>query len=197
MDGPKVTKKIEDIRVLEVLNNTMRLRLLYQLYEPRTIRELSERLEVPVTRLYHHINLLESVGVIEVVETRKSGARLQRVYRATATCFEPGEGLLEGVDDKQRLAEVVAGAVLDGARLDAISGLQNHFEELAAASSKETAGTLGRTMVALSAEGAREFADRLKELMDEMSELEDRDGEEYAFSFVFFPMVGPVKGGRL
>jgi hypothetical protein len=34
-------------------------------------------------------------------------------------------------------------------------------------------------------------------VVDEMREHEDRGGEEYAFSFVFFPMVGPVKGENL
>lgn len=193
------TMEIEDIRVLEVITNPMRMRLLYQLTNPHTVRELSEALSVPVTRLYHHVNLLESVGVIAVVETRKSGARLQRVYQATSTRFEPGRRLLEEFGDKQRLAEVIAGTVLDGARLDAVAGLVAHFSEIERAGPEpvELAGTLGRSLVALNRADAVAFGERLRELMNEMSELEDRDGEEYALSVVFFPMVGPVRGGEL
>jgi len=47
--------------------------------EPSTARDLAQNLDVPVTRLYYHLNLLLEVGVIEVVETRKSGAMLQRL----------------------------------------------------------------------------------------------------------------------
>ncbi|GEM_PF-2734677 len=44
---------------------------------------------------------------------------------------------------------------------------------------------------------ARRFAGRIGERVEEMSALDDRDGSKGAFSFVFFPMVGPVKGERL
>jgi DNA-binding transcriptional ArsR family regulator len=81
------TFEIEDVRVLEVLNNPVRLRLMHQMMEPTTARDLARTLNVPVTRLYYHLNLLEEVGVIEVVETRKSGAMLQRVYRTVAADF--------------------------------------------------------------------------------------------------------------
>ena len=37
----------------------------------------------------------------------------------------------------------------------------------------------------------------IDEIVEEMRVHEDRAGEEYAFSFVFFPTVGPVKGASL
>lgn len=194
----RTTFEVEDIHILEVINNPLRLRILNQLAsEPKTVREVAERMEVPVTRLYYHLNLLEEAGVIEVVETRKSGARLQRVYRAIATRFQPGPELLSNVEDKRQLAEAAAGAVLDGARLDAVAGLLRHFGFMEGADPDEVPGNLGRTVVPMSREAAVELTERIGELMAEINEREDLDGEEYAFSFVFFPMVAPVKGERL
>ena len=176
---------VDDLRVLEEINNPTRLRILYQLVEPATVREVADRLGVPVTRLYYHFNALERAGMIEVVETRKSGARLQRVYRALATHIKPGPSVLENADDPARVAEAVAGAVLDGARVDAVAGVTEYVQ--AKGRGEETPpGTLGRTIVRLSRESAARFAERIDELIDEIAEAEDRDGDEYAFSFVFF-----------
>lgn len=187
------TYLVEDLAALEAINNPMRLRILYQLVEPATVREVAERLGVPVTRLYYHVNALEAVGVIEVVEVRKSGARLQRVYQAVATHFQPGEKLLESAGDPVRVAEAAAGAVLDGARLDAVAGVAEHLRATAAGS-EPPAGELGRCVVRLGPEAAARFAEKVNALVEEMSDSEDRDGDEYAWSFVFFPLA--LKGER-
>src|SRR5690606_40765807 len=80
MSGMDAVHEIEDVLVLDKINHPLRLRMLYQLGdEARTVKVLAERLDVPVTRLYYHLDQLQSVGLIEVVDTRKSGARLQRV----------------------------------------------------------------------------------------------------------------------
>lgn len=187
------TFEIEDVRVLEVLNNPVRLRIMRHLSEPSTVRQLAERLEVPVTRLYYHLNLLEGVGVIEVVETRKSGAMLQRVYRAVATDFAPVAGLLDSATDKGRVVRAAVGMVLDGARLDATAGLLDQFGASHDAEADD-ATALGRSVVPMSRAGAVKIVETIAEIVEEMKLLEDKDGEEYAFSFVFFPMVGPVRG---
>lgn len=199
MTSPRgTTFQIEDVQVLEVLNNPLRLRMLDHLAaEPRTVRELAGSLGVPVTRLYYHLDTLEEVGVIQVVEVRKSGARLQRVYQAVATHFQPGPGLLDKVEDKRQLAEAVTGLVLDGARLDAVAGLLRQFSGEGTAASDEVPGSVGRTMVPLTREAALEVTEKLADLVAEMNEKADRRGEEYAFSFVLFPMVARVRGEGL
>ena len=187
------TFEIEDVRVLEVLNNPVRLRIIRHLMEPTTVRQLAERLEVPVTRLYYHLNLLEEVGVIEVVETRKSGAMLQRVYRAVATDFAPVAGLLERTADKERVVKAAVGMVLDGARLDATAGLLDQFGE-DSDPEVDAATALGRAVVPLTRASALKIVEMIGEVVEEMTGNDDPTGQEYAFSFVFFPMVGPVRG---
>ena len=189
----KATFEIEDVRVLEVMNNAVRLRIMRHLMEPTTVRQLAERLEVPVTRLYYHLNLLEEVGVIEVVEMRKSGAMQQRVYRAVATDFAPVAGLLERTEDKERVVKAAIGMVLDGARLDATAGLLDQFGE-DPDSEVDAATALGRAVVPLTRAGALKIVEMIGDVVEEMTGRDDPNGREYAFSFVFFPMVGPVRG---
>lgn len=190
------TFPIEDVRILELLNNPVRLRILHHLKEPATVRDLAARLGVPVTRLYYHLDLLENVGVIEVVETRKSGAMLQRVYRSVATNFTPAPGLLGETGDRERVIEAAIGLVLDGARLDATASLLEHFE-ITGDPEAIPPRAMGRSVVPMTREGAERVVALIDEIVDEMREREDREGEAYAFSFAFFPMVGPVGGGGL
>lgn len=50
---------------------SQRLRILGLLRrEPRTLKQLVAELDLPTTRLYYHVNLLESHGLIRAVETR-------------------------------------------------------------------------------------------------------------------------------
>ena len=189
------TFEIEDVRVLEVLNNPVRLRILHQLIEPTTARDLAQSLDVPVTRLYYHLNLLHEVGVIEVVETRKSGAMLQRVYRTVAGDFAPVRGLLEKSEDKDRVVRAAIGMVLDGARLDATAALLGALG--ADGGGSEPDGALGRSVVPMGRKSASRIVELIDAIVEEMRDHEDREEEEYAFSFVFFPMVGPVKGEKL
>lgn len=188
--------EIEDVRVLELLNNPMRLRILYQLRKPRSVRELADQLGVPVTRLYYHLNMLEEFGLVAVVETRKAGALLQKIYQAVATGFAPVRGLIEKTDDRDRIIKAAVGVVLDGARADATAGLVDHFERVDDDDGRAK-GTLGRTIAFISEEKARQFSKRITALVEEMAAAESEDGVGYAFSFVFFPMAGPGIGESL
>ena len=73
MPDPDARIEVEDTRVLEAFRNPTRVRLLRLLRDPYTVKGLAQRLDVPPTRLYHHVNVLEEVGLIEVVETRPAG----------------------------------------------------------------------------------------------------------------------------
>lgn len=187
--------EIEDLRVLELVNNSTRLRIFRHLAEPRTVKEVARAMGVPVTRLYYHFGLLEEVGVIEVVETRKVGAMVEKMYQCVAGTFRPSAKLLEGADDVGRVAKAAANAVISGARLDAEQGLFHHFEALADGKvrSEEYPGSISRLVRTMTREQALDFVVQLEEFVSDWghgSEDEEDDGqEEYALSVVFFPLA--------
>ncbi len=182
------TFEVDSIEVFDVLNNPTRLRILRRLSEPHSIREVAESLGVPPTRLYYHFNLLEEAGVIRVVETRKVGAMLQKVFHAVARSFRPSPSLAAGDHDPAELAKIAA-TVLDGARLDAENALAKHFELVRRGEESEPLGAIGRSVSFMTEDRAREFAEKLEGLVeDEFDSSEDEDGTEYGFTFVFFPL---------
>jgi DNA-binding transcriptional ArsR family regulator len=185
--------EVEDIQVFEILNNPLRLRILRQLLDPRSVREVAEALDVPPTRLYYHFDQLEKAGVIMVVETRKVGAMLQKLYQTVARSFRPSPKLVEGDHEPDELARIAAAVVLDGARLDAEASLVKHFERLASGTdfTDGLGGSLGRSIAYFTRERADAFGKKLEALIEEtFDESHDEEGVEYAFSFTFFPVAG-------
>lgn len=183
--------EVEDIAVFEALNNPLRFRILRRLSEPKSIRAIAEELDMPPTRLYYHFNLLEQAGVIEVVETRKVGAMLQRLYQSRAETFRPSPQLTKGDLEPRELASVTVGVVLDGARADAEEAVTSHFERLKAGDTdRKLMGALSRSVAYLSRERAEAIRDQLEKLMEEEFTVDDADGVEFGLSFAFFPLAG-------
>lgn len=110
---PEVAE-LDSTDLLDELSHRVRGPLLRRLRVPRSAAELAAELDVPVTRLYHHLNALEAAGLIQVVATRRVGAALERRYRAVARAFRVGP---EAVQDQRDLARAL-GAVVDAARAD-------------------------------------------------------------------------------
>lgn len=191
--------EIDDIGVLEILNNSTRLKILSNLEEPSSVKAVAEAMGVPATRLYYHINLLEDAELIRVVETRKVGAMIERLYQTVADTFRPGQALFENNGDLERLARVTSDIVLDGARLDAERGLLRHFEAMAEGKKRSELhpGTVSRSVRSMSAATAADFLKRLEDLIDEWSSSDSgEDAEEFSLSIVMFPVVSPTQGAQ-
>jgi DNA-binding transcriptional ArsR family regulator len=64
-----------------------RQRLLAHLKEPDSATGLARRLRLPRQRINYHLRVLETAGLVELVEERRKGNCLERVVRATARAF--------------------------------------------------------------------------------------------------------------
>jgi DNA-binding transcriptional ArsR family regulator len=81
---------------LRAFADPFRQRLLGVLATPHTVKAAAERLGAPLSRLYHHIDLLLGAGLIEVVAERRRRATVERTFQATARRFEVAPGALGG-----------------------------------------------------------------------------------------------------
>ena len=181
--------EIDDIEVFEILNNPMRFRILRELMNPRSVRDLAEAMQVPPTRLYYHVNLLEEAGIIAVAETRKAGAMLQKIYQTTARGFKPSPRLAQGDHEPSELAKIAAGVVFDGARIDAEEALTAHFEVVRTEGGHKMHGALARSVARFSPAEAAEFADVLSEFIEKHFDPQDREeGDEYGLTVAFLPV---------
>lgn len=85
---------VSDGDATAALLHPTRLRIVQALAEPDTAASLARRLGEPRQRLGHHLRLLESVGLVELVEERRKGNVTERVVRASAPAYVIDPGVL-------------------------------------------------------------------------------------------------------
>jgi DNA-binding transcriptional ArsR family regulator len=117
---------IEDVETLKVITDPLRLQILELLsLEPHTVKYVADRLGLSSSRLYYHFNLMESKGLISVVDTKTINNIIEKYYWNTADDFEINSEILTfssevGAEDLTRLV----GATLDATRDDFMRSLQ-------------------------------------------------------------------------
>jgi len=87
MAPPSALHVIRDPGPAAALLDPVRQRLLAELREPDSASGLARRLRLPRQRLNYHLRVLESAGLVELVEERRKGNCMERVVRATARAF--------------------------------------------------------------------------------------------------------------
>jgi DNA-binding transcriptional ArsR family regulator len=93
--SPTEIRVLRDPETVRLIADPLRLRLLELLREqPRTVTELADALDVPRTRLYYHMKLLEEHNLVAVDATREVSGITERTYRVTAYRFSVDKALL-------------------------------------------------------------------------------------------------------
>jgi DNA-binding transcriptional ArsR family regulator len=89
--GPLPQEEMRTLTGLEqvkVLADPLRIRLLEAFCEQeRTTKQVAELLGEKPTKLYHHVDALERVGLISLVRTRQNRGTMEKYYRAVARAF--------------------------------------------------------------------------------------------------------------
>lgn len=76
---------VDDLDTLKAVADPLRLRVILEMQDdPVTVKEVAGRLDVPQTRLYYHVKLLEKHGLIRVAGRRMVSGIEERSYQATA-----------------------------------------------------------------------------------------------------------------
>lgn len=189
MADPQATTVLTTVGQLEALASPLRTRILRNAGVPITVAEMAERLDVPKTRLYYHVNLLIDEGLLEQVDSRKSGARIERIYLRSAGDFKLGPDVARSVGDPRRAAELATSVILEPARVEIEDSIEKVFAGV------EPSGNFSRTVVRLSDEDVERFTHRFNELVADVRGA-DRPGEEPARIFALTAAFVPVEEGE-
>lgn len=87
---------INSLHTLKVYFDPLRTRIMHELaHEPRTVHQVAKSLNVPFTRLYYHIKMLEKHNLIRIVDVvQLAGAIEVKYYQVTARQFSINRNLL-------------------------------------------------------------------------------------------------------
>ena len=165
LPGPKHEFRPATVAEYKALGHPLRMRILRLcLDEPRTNRELADRLEANPATVLHHVRVLVEHGFLEEQSPRagKRGAR-EKPYKATGLSWYLTD---DEVPPDDRMASVVA--MIDVLRAEVLE---------AGPGSERNVSRLG---LVLGEESAQELQDRLWELAREFEERSpEPDGQRF------------------
>ena len=167
---------IDDVATLKAMADPTRAALLELLTEPRSVTQLAEALDVPRTRLYHHIELLVAKGLVEQVDERRVGAMTERIYALTARTFRASARLLRSGDVGER-ADAVTTLMFDTTKSDLRRSLERQTETPQLG--------IGRSIAYLRPEQAQKFITKLEALVERFDEAHEPGDERQPFALVW------------
>jgi GNAT superfamily N-acetyltransferase/DNA-binding transcriptional ArsR family regulator len=142
------------------------MRIVAASQNPVTVEEIAGQLGMPVTRLYHHVDRLRSVGLMEIVGERKQGTAVSSVFRATVNDLA-AKGSFDDV-----------GLVLDDARRDAISSRPGDVR------------AFGRTVGTVPRAAAERLEVMIEEAVQAFRDADEGEGELFTFTYLLAPLAG-------
>jgi DNA-binding transcriptional ArsR family regulator len=173
--GPQQEQRdLDDLDLVAEMTHPVRGVILRRLKQPRTVAEVADLLDVPITRLYHHVNRLVDAGLVQVVATRQVAAVTERRYQTVADSFGISADLLRSTDKRE--LSVALGSLFDVAKL----GFQRFVESEAfpIAEDDDKTTLLSLSLLHLTEGRRRELMRRLEELLEEfVSDATDIDPE--------------------
>ena len=201
---------IDDLDTLKVLSDPFRLEILRMIAyanktnELRTVKQLAEELELPPTKLYYHINLLEKHNLITIAETQVVSGIIEKKYQVIADNITIDKNFLateEGPSD-EKLDSLLSSiqSFLDTAYIDFEKSMKSNLIEKLV---ENEGGPPARKAVSpyitgddffLSKKQAEEFKQQFIEVYEEYEKVSEKnlknnkEGLIYGFSLVFSPL---------
>jgi DNA-binding transcriptional ArsR family regulator len=176
-----------------VLADPLRLRILEELCAAeRTTKQVAQRLGEKPTKLYHHVEALERVGLIRLARTRQNRGTIEKYYLAVARQFRADSRIFSTAD---------AGPTAEGGALQTMIStmLDRTAEEMRGLIAQgfgrqgiEEQGVLSYLELRTTAGEGRRLQTRLLKLL---KSLEDNDkgrdkpgGRSYRLTLAFYPL---------
>lgn len=186
---------ITDLETLKVVADPLRLQILDLLRgEPQTVKQLNERLQIALSKLYYHVGLLEKHRLIHITQTRMVSGIPEKHYQATAYKLSVDHALLASPLAASLASsglDIFLSAVLDDTRKDIQRSVQEGLLDLSAEAPLKRQLYLGRCWAHLSPQQVQQFRTRLEALVEEFtslaSDLESQELQWYEWLVGFYP----------
>ena len=203
-EAPKRPKlPVQDVLVLteleqiKVLADPLRVRILEALVEERTTKQVAERLGEKPTRLYHHVEALERIGLIRLTRTQPNRGTLEKYYQAVARSFRADSSIFrqsEEADSEHAELRQAIRTVMDSTTAE----LENLLRA-GCGSSLEDEGALCYVEIRATREDFARIQKRVTELLDWLTKLgeepeeDDEAQERYRLTLALFPLAREKK----
>ena len=195
---PELPKLKEEILItnpdtLKVIAHTLRLQILKTFANPKTVKEVAEIIDMPQTKLYYHVNMMEKHNLIEVVETDIVSGIIEKKYRVTAARFSVDDTLLSTGENAQNQVDALLNAVFDSAKDEIKRSIRADLMDLTD-DSDATRGLIVHSSINLTDEQAIDFNKKITAVFEEFNEIAEGNEKTppnatvYGLTYAFFPV---------
>ena len=185
---------LTDLDQIRVLADPLRVRLLVAFaVDPKTTKQVAEELGEKPTKLYHHVDALEKIGLIRLVRTRRNRGTLEKYYQAVARRFEASPaafhaaGAAPGEAASGPLGEV-AGSLLDRTRGELLELLA----DADSAREVEESGMLAFATIHATEAGVKRIRKQLEKLLEgeggQSKKKPPADSRTYRLTLAYYPV---------
>ncbi|NJN18704.1 MAG: helix-turn-helix transcriptional regulator [Oscillochloris sp.] len=183
---------VHDLEAIKLLADERRLRILSLLRRPTTVKAVAQTLDLPPSRLYYHINLLQAQGLIRVVDHNLESGIVEKVYQATARRFLIANPLAAAQPIPDDASSALFAATLDETRREFLQAFAKRDPR---EGQPPRHPFFSRKAFRLTDAQLTDFHARLDALIREASALaeanRDRDGPDFALTVVFYRQEDP------
>jgi DNA-binding transcriptional ArsR family regulator len=189
--------RITDLETLKVISDPLRVQILERIGlasdvgKLTTAKQLSEDLDIPQTKLYYHIKLLEKHGLIRVAETRVVSGILEKHYQIRArrirADLDISQNSLIDRDEGMALALASISTMFDTAYKNLEESFKQRLEDTKDGESDPVAMLSSQATVQLSPEEAQQFIDDIQELINKYTNINNPNGLTFGLTLVFNP----------
>ncbi len=189
--------RITDLETLKVISDPLRVQILEHIGLASdsggltTVKQLSEALDIPSTKLYYHINLLEKHNLIWVAETRVVSGILEKHYQVRARKIRADIDISQNtnIDRDQGMALALSSiaTMLDTAYKNVEKSFHQRLEETQNGNHESVAMLTSQAMLQLSSEEAEDLIAKVNELVSEFAEINNPDGLAFGLTILFNP----------
>ena len=189
--------RITDLETLKVISDPLRVRILERIGlasdsgELTTVKQLSEFLDIPQTKLYYHIKLLEKHNLINVAETRVVSGIIEKHYQIRARRIRADLDISKHTnldhDEGMALTLTSITTMFDNAYNNIKKSFQHRLQETEPGDDETATMLSSQAMLQLSPEQAEDFIAKVNELVNEFADINHPDGLVFGLTIVFNP----------
>ena len=200
--GPRLPQQeaytLETLEQIKVLADPLRIRILEAFGEERTTKQVADLLGEKPTKLYHHVDALEKIGLIALSRMRQNRGTLEKYYLAVARTFRADSRAFQAKERSKKSAAIlqVTSTIFDTTSAE-LASLVDHGEDAKKAIEEE--GIVSFLEVRATKAQLKEFRGQLNDLVKSLTAAAENDepGQgSYRFTLAFFPLDRGKPGPR-
>lgn len=186
---------LKDLKQIKVFAHPLRARLVEVFAEKaRTAKQAAIVIGQKPTKLYHHVEALERVGLIKLVKTQKKRGTLEKYYRTVAKRFSIDSSVFDMKGSKKEMLgdfRAMFANMLDNTMREINESISG---KLISPGKEERQATLARKRIRTSPGNIKKIDKKIQKLLSEFMAANEKKGNvEYALTLVFYPVAEKKK----